>query len=359
MLRMKSAAVAMVIGAGGLAAGLAAAPPAVAGAHASAAWHISKEVHGPNVPSFTAGAAASGTSAWAFLEPGGNARPVAYELTGTTWHARPFPGKSNEEVLSASASSSSNVWAFTTTENSTSRVLRFDGHSWKQVKVFRQLVNSALVISATDVWVFGEPFAPSLGAVHYNGHTWTRTARGLIGGSALSASSIWAYGSSNVAHWNGSKWRFTSVAKLLPKSNQVCGPAFVAGIDALSARDVFAVADGGCPDGGGPFVLLHYNGRRWSKVAPSHRINAHPLGAISDGMGGIWIPMVTGAPESSFMEHYGHGTLSRVALPISEPHLALVGATIGQHTTEALAFGLSRKSFSASTSTAVILRYGR
>jgi len=357
MPKVKPAAVAMVIGCGGLS-GLAAVPPAEAGAHAAAAWHIAKSVPGPNFPAFTAAAAASGTSAWAFEEPGGNARPAAYELTGTTWHARPFPGKLNEQVLAASASSSSNVWAFTTTESSTSRVLRFDGHGWQQVKVFRDLISSGLVLSPTNVWVFGEPFAPSLGAVHYNGHTWTKSARGLVGASALSASSIWAYGGSNVAHWNGSKWRTTSVARLLPKSNQVCGPAFVAGIEALSARDVFAVADGGCPDGGGPFVLLRYNGSRWSKVAPSHRISAHPQAVISDGMGGIWIPMVTGAPESSFMEHYAHGTLSRVALPIRERHLALVGAVIGQHTTAALAFGLSRKSFTASTSTAVILRYG-
>ena len=358
MLRVKSAVVAAAIGVGSLAAGLAAAPPAAAGAHAPAAWHIAKTVSGPNFPAFIAAAAASGTSAWAFLEPGGNSKPRAYQLTGTTWQVRPFPGQVNETVMAASASSSSNVWAFTVTEHSTSRVLRFNGHSWQQVKVFHQLITSGLVLSPTDVWVFGEPFSPSLGAVHYNGHTWTKSARGLVGASALSAHSIWAFGGSNVAHWNGSKWRTTSVARLLPKSNQVCGPGFVAGIDALSSRDVFAVADGGCPDGGGPFLLLHYNGSRWSKVAPSKRINAHPVAVISDGMGGIWIPMVTGAPGSSFMEHYAHGTLSRVALPISQSHLALVGAAIGQHTTAAIAFGLSRKSFNSNTSTAVILRYG-
>lgn len=358
MLKVKSAAAAMVIGVGGLAAGLGAVAPASATAHASAAWHIAKAVAGPNFPAFTAVAAATGTSAWAFEEPGGITRPRAYQLTGTTWHPRSFPGKSGEEVLTAAASSSSNVWAFTTGGSTTSRALRFNGHSWRQIKVFSRLVTSSLVLSPTDVWVFGEAFAPSLGAVHYNGHTWTKSASGLAGASALSPDSIWAFGGSNVAHWNGSKWRTTSVAKLLPKGNQVCGPGFVTGIHALSPRDVFAAGAGGCPDGGGPFVLLHYNGKRWSKVGPGKPMNADPVSLISDGMGGLWIAMAAGAPESSFMLHYAHGTLSRVKLPISEQHLALVGAVIGQHTTAALAFGLSRTSFTASTSTAVILRYG-
>lgn len=357
MLRVGSAAAAMVIGIGGSAAGLAAAAPATAGAQASAAWHIAKTVAGPNFPSFTAAAAASGTSAWAFETPGGNAKPRAYQLTGRNWQLRSFPGKQGEVILAASASSGSNVWAFTNRGGSTSRVLRFNGHGWRQVKVFGKLINSGLAISPTNVWVFGETFPPSLGAVHYNGHSWVKSAGGLAGASALSANSIWAYGMASVAHWNGSKWRSTSVAKLLPKGNQVCGPGFLAGIDALSARNVVAVGAGGCPDGGGPLVLLHYNGSRWSRVASKH-LNADPVGLISDGVGGLWIPLATGAPPSSFMERYAHGTLSQVKLPISEQHLALFGAAIGRHTTAALTFGLSRKSFTATTSTAVILRFG-
>jgi hypothetical protein len=359
MLRGKPAAVAVMIGIGGLgAAGLAAAAPASAGAHASAAWHIAKTVPGPNFPIFTAAAAASGTSAWAFEAPGGNAKPRAYQLSGRTWKLRSFPGKQDEQIFAASAPSSSNVWAFTTLNGSTSRVLRFDGNGWRQVKAFGEVINSGLALSPTNVWVFGAAFGPSLGAVHYNGHTWTKSARGLLGASALSARSIWAYGKSSVAHWNGSTWRSTSVGRLLPKGNQVCGPGLLAGIDALSARDVFAVAKGGCPDGEGPLVLLHYNGSRWSKVAPSKHINADPVGLIDDGMGGLWIPLASGAPASGLMEHYAHGKLSQVKLPISEQHIELIGAAIGQRTTAALAFGLSRKSFTASTSTAVILRYG-
>jgi hypothetical protein len=104
--------------------------------------------------------------------------------------------------------------------------------------------------------------------------------------------------------------------------------------------------------------LLHYNGSKWSRIAASKHVGGAPAGLITDGMGGLWIPMVTGAPGVSFMEHYAHGTLSRVTLPISEPRLTLVGAAIGQHTTAALAFGLSHPPFNPSTSKAVILRYG-
>jgi hypothetical protein len=335
-----------------------AATPAGAAVHAPAAWHVAKTVPGPNFPAFTAAADASATSAWAFEASQSGAKTRAYQLSGRTWRLRPFPAKQGEQIFSASATSSSDVWVFSSTSSSTSRVLRFNGQSWRQVKTFGKLINSGLAISSTDVWVFGESFAPSLGAVHYNGHTWTQTARGLLGGSALSARSVWAYGTSSVAHWNGTRWRVTSVAKLLPKGGGACGPGFLGGIDAISASNVVAVGAGGCPDGQGPFVLLHYNGTKWSRVA-IRRIHADPFGVIGDGAGGVWIPLGTGAPVSSFIDHYSHGTLAQVKLPISEQHLALFGASIGPHTTAALAFGLSRKSFSASTSTAVILRFGR
>lgn len=358
MLRVRSTAVAVMLGIGGLgAAAFGAAAPASAGAQASAAWHIAKTVQGPNFPLFTAATAASGTSAWAFEAPGGNAKPRAFQLSGRTWKLRSFPGKQDEQILAASASSSSNVWAFTTLNGASSRALHFNGHSWQQVKVFGEMINSGLVLSPTNVWVFGQTLAPSLGAVHYNGHTWTKSARGLAGASALSARSIWAYGTTNVAHWNGSKWRSTSVARLLPKPNELCSP-LLAGIVAMSRSNVFAIASAGCPDGGGRITLLHYDGSKWSRIAVGKHVVGGPAGLISDGMGGLWIPLGTGGPVSSVMWHYSRGSLSQVRLPISPQHLVLIAVTIGSHTTAALAVGLSRPSPTPSFTTAVILRYG-
>src|SRR6185437_15348398 len=129
-------------------------------------------------------------------------------------------------------------------------------HSWNVVKTFTQPINSGLTLSPTDTWVFGEPFSPSLGTLHYNGRTWTKlaTGAGLEGASALSATSIWAYGVSSVAHFNGHAWKRTSVARLLPKSNKICGPGFVSAIVAVSATSVYAAGAACCQDGQGPLV---------------------------------------------------------------------------------------------------------
>jgi hypothetical protein len=103
-------------------------------------------------------------------------------------------------------------------------------------------------------------------------------------------------------------------------------------------------------------VLLHYNGHVWSRVAENKTLGS-PVAVIPDGSGGLWIPVLTGFPGNGSMEHFSHGTLRSVALPFSPAHLALFGAAIGKHATAALAVGYTRKSFSARTTTAVILRY--
>jgi hypothetical protein len=328
---------------------LAAAMPAASAA--SASWHTAFKVSGSGFPEFSAVTATSASSAWAF-EVAGSKAPVAYQLSGSVWKSRPFPAKSGDFVTAAASSSASNVWAFTFK----GQVLRFNGSSWTAVHKFSKPINSGVVLSSTDVWIFG---SPGTGTYHYNGHTWTHSTsgRGLNGGSALSASSIWAYGGTSVAHWNGSRWTKANLARLLPKNTQL-SHSHLSGIYAATARNVYAIASGGRQDEGGPLVLLHYNGHVWSRVAENKSLG-DPIAVIGDGSGGLWIPVRTGFPGNGSMERYSHGTLSSVKLPFSPAHLLLLGAAIGKHTTAALAVGLMRKSFNAKTSTAVILRYGR
>jgi len=261
---------------------------------------------------------------------------------------------SGDRVSYASASSATNVWAFTFK----GRVLRYNGSSWKTVKNFGKVIESGLALSATDVWVFGQSFSPALGTWHYNGSSWKKSASGsgLQGASALSASSIWAFGGTNVAYWNGSTWTKTSVAHLLPKNTQL-SHSFVAGIYAAAAKSVYAVGSGGRQDEGGPLVLLHYNGSTWSRLAMISSLG-DPVAVVPDGSGGLWIPVRTGFPGNGSMEHYAHGKLSSVTLPYSPPHLLLFAAANAPHSTRAITVGYFRKSFSASTSTAVILRFG-
>ena len=315
---------------------------------ARAAWRIVKTVAGSSFPQFTALTATGSRSAWAF-EARGNTRPQAWQLSGSTWTRRAFPGKLNDLVVSASSSSATNVLAFTFD----GQVVRWNGSTWTVVKQFRDGINSGLAVNRNDVWVFGE----QLGTWHFNGSGWTqaRSGHGLLGASALSPTSIWAYGGTSVAHWNGRSWTKTSVARLLPRNTEFSHYG-LAGILAVSARNVWALASGFTQDEGGPPVLLHFNGISWRRAAMKN--TGGPIAIAGDGRGGLWIPVNTGFPGDGSMLRFTGGTLRSVSLPITPLHLFLFGAAHAPHSAVTFAFGFRRTSFSASTSTAVILRYG-
>lgn len=322
------------------------------GPRLAGSWHVAFTVKGPNQPSFTAVTASSATNAWAF-ELAGGAATVAYHFNGSSWHRRPFPIPASDSVISASSSSASNVWALAFPGTA----VRFNGRSWATVRSFRGLVGSVLAVSKSDVWVFGAQGPAHSATWHFNGRRWAkvRSGAGLNGASALSSSSIWGFGGTFVAHWNGRAWKKTSVASLLPKNTQL-SHSFVAGIAALSARSVYAVASGGRQDEGGPLVLLHYNGRHWRRLALVTKLGG-PVAVIADGRGGVWIPVMTGFPGNASMEHFSGGKLRSVKLPVTPPHLALFDAANGRRSTAALAVGYMRKSFNSSNTTAVILRF--
>jgi len=331
-----------------------AAGPATAAGHPS--WRIVKGVGpGSGFPEFTTITVTSPTSAWAFLAANNN-WPTAFELIHGHWLQQGFPVRGDSVVTSLSSSSATDVWAVSNNFNHlTSKIFRFDGHNWTRLGAFNGSVGPVLALGPTNAWLFGTG-SPSR-ALHYNGHTWAPAPRGggLLGGSALSANSIWAYGGKMVAHWNGHRWASTSVARQLPKDTQLCGSRLT-GIYAASATNVYAIGTGGCQDQLGPFVLLHYNGSKWRRVVLDASLG-RPNAVISDGHGGLWIPVSTGSPSSGSMEHYGNGELTTATLP-SPGRMVLFDAAIGAHTTTAYAVGFTSKSFSSSTTTAVILRYG-
>jgi hypothetical protein len=315
-------------------------------ARAARSWHVSLLVAGSKFPGFTAVTATGRNSAWAFDESDGSS-PGAYQLSGSSWHKRTFPGVSDDEVVSAGSSSASNVWAFT----ETGRAMRFNGSSWSLVKTFRGEISSGLVISKTDVWVFS-----SLGTWHYNGAAWTRSVggKGLLGASALSPSSIWAYGVTSVAHWNGRTWTRTSLRRLVPKIE--LGSPFLAGIYAASARSIYVNGSEGAESVGGPLVLLHGNGTSWRRLAISKRIGG-PTAIIPDGMGGVWVPVLVFILGGG-VDHYSRGALSNTRLPIPGTRLRLVSAAAVPHSTVAFVVGETGSSTSSKNDSAVILRYG-
>jgi hypothetical protein len=275
------------------------------------AWTIVKRVPGSGFPVFTAVAATGAHSAWAF---NGETKPTAWRHSGSAWSKVPFPGK-NSNVLDASATSPTNVWAFTN-----SQALRWNGSRWITERTFPVGgggIASGEALSARNVWVFGfADLAGPIGTWHFNGRTWTKVAsgHGLVGGSGS-----WAFGGSTVAHWNGHTWTRTSVARLLPKKmkNGLNGPA-VNSMYAQSATNVWAVGDGNLQDEGGPLVILHYNGHTWSKVASSSTVGYPYPSLAPDGHGGLWIPVSpsAGGTNASFL-HYSGGKLTKATLPVA------------------------------------------
>jgi hypothetical protein len=321
-----AAGAAVVVAAAALAAGTAAYPALAAGSAGAArsgpalAWKIVKQVPGGD---FTAVVATGRNGGWAFgtSAAGANPKPAAWRRSGSSWTLAPFPGERNETVIAAGATAATDVWAFTT-GGAQSRALRWNGHAWTVQRSFGQAIGGAAVISPADIWVFGQPVFPhpSFGAWHYNGRTWSHVAsgHGLEGGSGRSAHDAWAFGGTDVAHWNGSAWSRTSVARLLPavQKSHLNDPA-VTGVFEQSADSVYATGNGNTEDEGGPVVLLHWNGHRWSKVAGGlFGFGVQPVQPIaSDGHGGLWIPMPGSDGQHSYLLHYTAGHLTVASLP--------------------------------------------
>jgi hypothetical protein len=309
----------LVAGAAGLVTLVAAATPALA-LSAAPAWRIVKQVHSGLAGDFTAVVATGTSTGWAF---NGNSlaaptKPTAWKRSGNSWTRAAFPSRRGEVVVAAGATSPSDVWAFTDL-GAGSRVLRFDGHKWSVVKTFTKPIGGASVAAGNDVWVFGQPgITQQLGAWHYTGHGWTQVSSNLDGGSALSATSVWAFRGTSVYHYTGRSWTRTKVARLLPAklSSGLNDPALT-GIYAQSARSVYAVGNGNAEDEGGPTAILHYNGNHWSRVAEgSFGYGTQPSQQIApDGAGGLWLPMPGFGGEPSYLVHYSGGTLTEPALP--------------------------------------------
>src|SRR5205814_1664742 len=112
----------------------------------------------------------------------------------------------------------------------------------------------------------------------------------LEGLSALSPQNIWAVGHFHIApngafsalaeHWDGSQWR------IVPGDNYDGVMNFLYAVDALSAKDVWAVGYSGNP---GTYHTLteHWDGIQWS-IVPSPNVgtgnnNLNALSAISPG----------------------------------------------------------------------------
>ncbi len=330
---------------------------------AAQSWRIAKTVPAtPRNGVFTALAATGKTTAWGFDSSGNSTgEPSAWTLRGGTWTRAPFPGRNDETVVNATATSPHDVWAFTesfTVHSATgilARVLHWNGHAWALVKTFPDIISEGAEAAPDDVWVFGE--GPQNLAWYFNGHKWTAEGGDVDGGSVLGATNAWGFTGTFVEHWPGRKWVATNVASLLPKRTKLNNPQ-VTGVLALSSSNVYAFGQGFAPSGCGPTVILHFNGRAWKRVAQGNfGCGPNTQLATSDGAGGLWLPMPDISALPSFLVHYSNGKLTEAALPGGFREYQIQGVAHFPGTTRELAGGFRHPANNPNTGTAVILQY--
>ena len=180
----------------------------------------------------------------------------------------------------------------------------------------------------------------------------------LTAASALNAYSIWAVGGTVAAHWNGRTWTKMSLARVLPRPAPLCPQPSADDVYAQSPRSVWVVGAANCQDERGPFVMLHFNGRQWTRVALLSRYGV-PTAMVPDGFGGLWIPTIAGSPGDFTMLHYTGGHLRVAAMPVPASRLRVWALA---HVARATVTFGAGSSFSASNPglnpSAIILRYG-
>jgi hypothetical protein len=285
-----------VLGAAATAAGLVAAGGLVAQAAASPGWRIVASHHylpQADYNGLLSVVAPGKTDAWAF---GGNnlgsapgrKTPIAEKWNGSTWHTATLPARVTGDLAAASAPAAKDIWAVSA---ETGYLLHFNGSAWSVAKRFTAglAATGVTAFSPGNVWVFGTTgFGPGLGTWHLHGTTWTHVT-GLGGSittaSALSASDIWAIGSTvnpqdAIVRYQGSGWKHVT-------SNALSGGQFN-NILALSPTNVWV---SGVKAGTSKPLLVHLHGTTWAAVTVPFKLL---LGAMtSDGHGGLW--MTSGA----------------------------------------------------------------
>ena len=287
---------------------------AEAGAARTPAWHTILSVPNGTRTNLVDSVVATGkTSGWAFLNDG-----TAYERTGAgTWEKVAFPGNDGA-VNVAAASSPSNVWAAYLTHNGQgTRLCHWNGRTWTPAKSFPHggSLTGVSVLGPNDVWAFGGA-SGSNGVFHFNGRTWTEASNTTQGGYALGDTDVWAYNGTRVEFFNGHRWTAVNVAKLLPPTSDLTG------IIALAPGNVYATGGTSSPSRGFEVVILHFNGRTWSRATEAAGLyRASGQQFAPDGEGGLWMVAETpGAseenPASSLrLLHYAAGRLTTAALP--------------------------------------------
>jgi hypothetical protein len=258
---------------------------------------------------FYGAAAVSADDVWAVGDVSPRHAPshgIIEHWNGRRWQLVPGP-PTRSELSGVTALSADDAWAVGQASVSTPKgfeqlalTLHWNGKTWKQVPTpdpaapatpALSVDNSLASVAGSsprNVWAVGQYYLRTNDirgsralVLHWNGSRWTRVPNPALvsanvsllnGVSALSATGVWAVGSTNrhgaqhalVESWNGKRW----------KAVRVPGPR-LAGVSALGADDAWAA---GGPDGSGE--VMHWNGSAWTLATKVDK--KHGLAAVAE-----------------------------------------------------------------------------
>jgi hypothetical protein len=147
-------------------------------------------------------------------------------------------------------------------------------------------------LSATNIWAVGSSGAASRPLVeHFNGTKWKivpspdkGSTTELNDVTVLGPKNAWAVGyyfptggghnRTLIEHWNGTRWNVVASPNPIAASDN-----FLKGVDAVSASNIWAVGSNGRP--GNKTLIEHYNGTKWVTVHGAALSNGGDLQDVS------------------------------------------------------------------------------
>ena len=224
--------------------------------------------------------------------------PDAFHWNGTSWREVPPPDPSllGGELRGVDATSAHDVWAVgdnpdgDTPATVATLTEHFNGTKWKLINSPNPVgpdrpdfLGAVSATSRSNAWAVGSsvpkfPDAPVTVALHWNGHTWKRVpsphpAHGngdeLTGVDALSARDAFAVGNFRdarnrsrnlVIRWNGRSWNLVPC----PTPPAPATESGLTGVDATSAKNAWSVGFYvvGTTE---KAIILHWNGKSWHR----------------------------------------------------------------------------------------------
>lgn len=244
--------------------------------------------------------ASSWWNTWAVGEGSSRATPLAWRWNGHKWAKVAVPS-GTPHFSEVSAVSTKNTWLLAGDDNKTKRLLRWNNGKWTAAgTAHAKGVYHIGAAGANQLWAAGDGFVR-----HYDGKSWSdkklpdKVSIGRIGVNHYN--DVWAVGWKSVdkpgddqpfaMHWNGSRWTTTSVPEYHDGGGGLTHAVMLDSVAFVGDDDVYAGGSIQLGEDDYDSVLVHWNGKKWSKVGLPAKVNDTWMGSVgvapvSDGS--VW-----------------------------------------------------------------------